>query len=135
MPGRSPSRSGIVFINVKNIIDHKALAAASPFPSIDAATKAAGDQIEIISASVRSGIVEDAWADVFKAKKACPLVALMGQMTVSAEVIPGVPLFVPIKVLRVLIAPPYPSDHNELLGMDSAAWRLRWTPSVGQKSG
>lgn len=38
-------------------------------------------------------------------KKARPLVALMGQITVSADVMPGTPMFVPVKVMRVLCAP------------------------------
>jgi hypothetical protein len=117
-------RNGIVFINVKNIIDHNALAVASPFASIDAATAAVAAQIDGINNSVLSAIVEEDWIDVFKGKRARPLIAVMGQMTVSGELIPGLQMFVPVKVLRILTAPLAPSDSGKLVGVDAAAWRL-----------
>jgi hypothetical protein len=116
--------NGVVFVNVKNIIDHQALALASPFTSVSDAVAVVGRQVDAIIQSLLTLIVPSDWEELFSMKKARPLVALMGQITVSAYVVPGTPMFVPVKVMRVLCAPPTPIDPNALTGADAAAWRL-----------
>ena len=116
--------NGIVFVNVKNIIDHQTLALASPFPSVPDAVAAVGNQVDAIIRSLLTQIVPDDWGDLYAMKKARPLVALMGQITVSADVPLVGPMFVPVKVMRVLCAPPAPCDPNVLTGLDAMAWRL-----------
>jgi hypothetical protein len=119
-------RTGVVFVNVKNIIDHKALAEASPFPSIYEAKAAVEGQIDAIIRNVRGSIVTADWESAFAGKRARPLVAFMGQMTVSGDLIRGLPLFVPVKVMQILPAPPLAADltPSSLIGLDAVAWRL-----------
>jgi hypothetical protein len=119
-------RTGIVFVNVKNIINHKALAEASPFPSIYAAKAAVEEQIQTIMRNVQASIVPADWEGAFAGKRARPLVAFMGQMTVSGELIPGLPLFVPVKVMQVLPVPPLAPNltPSALTGLDAVAFRL-----------
>jgi hypothetical protein len=55
---------------------------------------------------LRAEIVDDDWFELFKGKRASPIVAFTAQVTASAYVLPGVPMFVPVKVMR---APALPS--------------------------
>jgi hypothetical protein len=48
----------------------------------------------------------------------------MGQITVAANMLPDRPMFVPVKVMRILCAPPTTCDPSALAGLDAAAWRL-----------
>jgi hypothetical protein len=116
-------RPGLVFINVKNKLDHKALADASPFDSIDEATKAVGDQIDAIIRNVLGSIVPEDWAEVFCGKRVAPYVTFMGQISVSGDLMPGLPLFIPVKVIRVLV-PPLTDPSCLQAGRDAAALRL-----------
>lgn len=117
------NRTGVVFFNVKNIINHEALAAESPFASIDDATKAATAEVDRIINDVRTSIAKEDWEEVFAGKRACPLIAFMGQMMVAANLEGVGPLFVPVKVMRVLCVPLAAQDS----GRNDMAWRLLQT--------
>ncbi len=113
-------RSGLVFINVKNILDGKSLIAHSPFSTVDDATRAVAALVDGVSANVVASIVQDDWIETFQGKRARPLVILTGQMTISADLVPGLPLFVPVKVMRVFHAPGV-GDPAHLADLDAAA--------------
>lgn len=113
-------RPGIVFINVKNLLDRKSLIDQSPFSSIDEATEAVAAQIDRRANDLQTSIVPDDWKNIFAAKSARPLVTLMGQMTVSSDIVPGLSMFVPIKVMRMFPVPAMVEPEN-LTGLNAAA--------------
>jgi hypothetical protein len=114
---------GIVFVNLKNILQHRDLASASPFCSVMAATDAIGKRVDKIAEAFQREIAVDDWAELFSGKRARPLVALMGQITVSTQISRGPTMLVPAKVMRIFHAPPIASDAV-LTVVDAAAWRL-----------
>lgn len=116
-------RDGLVFVNLKNVVSHDALAKASPFPNPAAATKAVAQQVDAITARLRAEIVDEDWIELFTGRRAKAIVAFMAQITVSAYV-GGVPMFVPVKVMRGRPFPPAPEDASQLTGADAAAWSL-----------
>lgn len=116
-------RTGVVFINVKNILEHEAMAGGT-FRTTSEATSAVGAAVDAVVQEVRSAIVDQDWHDLFAGRRARPLVAFMGQVTVSALVPTIGPMFVPVKVMRVLLAPPAPADVSALTGLDADAWSL-----------
>lgn len=116
-------RPGIVFLNVKNIVDHKGLQAASPFATVDAATRAVSNELDAIVDRLRTEIVTTDWDDLFGGKCASRVVALMAQMTVSAEIFGG-SMFVAVKAMRPLCAPPLAQDIAQVAGKDQAAMAL-----------
>ena len=113
-------RDGLAFVNLKNLVDHEALATASPFPNPGDATFAVSQQIDAITARLRAEIADDDWIELFTGKRARPIVAFMAQITASAYVIPGVPMFVPVKVMRALPFPPAPESADLLVEDDAA---------------
>ncbi|WP_424137586.1 hypothetical protein [Roseomonas chloroacetimidivorans] len=117
-------RNGVVFINVKNILEHEAMARSGAFSSTSEATSAVGAAVDGVVREVRSSIVDQDWRDLFDGKRARPLIAFMGQVTVSAMVPMIGPMFVPVKVMRVLTVPPAPTDPTALTGLDAGAWQL-----------
>lgn len=116
-------RPGIVFINVKNVLDRQALVAQSPFATIEQAKNAVIAQIEKIISDLHTSIVKDDWVETFGGKLAQPLVALMGQITVSGDLVSGLPLFVPVKVM-CLFPVPGDVDSIDLAARTAAAARL-----------
>jgi hypothetical protein len=117
-------RSGIVFINTKNILGHKAMIANGHFSSPTEAVAAVGGAVDAVVGDVRSSIVRDDWLQLFTGKLARPLVVFMGQVTVSAMIPTIGPAFVPVKAIRILAAPPAPEDESLLVGLDAKAWKL-----------
>lgn len=113
-------RDGIVFINLKNIVNDEH-AAPGPFMSPDEARDALLADVDAIVRGVQSGIVADDWIKTFSGKRARPLVAFMAQRTVLASVA-GVGLApVAVKAIRV---GPFPPAPDELTGLDAAAFKL-----------
>lgn len=120
-------RNGIVFINIKNVLAHEAMNAGGHFASPSEAATAVGNAVDAIVRDVRASIVNEDWLQLFTGKLARPLVVFMGQITVSA-VIPAIgPAFVPVKIMRILPAPPAPEDASSLAGLDAKAWKLATT--------
>ncbi|MBZ9823204.1 hypothetical protein [Mesorhizobium sp. CA4] len=116
-------RPGIVFVNVKNILDRQALIGQSPFSHPEAGTQAVAAQIDRLIDNLRVSIVPEDWVEVFAGQLARPLVALMGQATVSVRIFPTGSVFVPIKVMRVLPVPMIVDPAN-LTHLNAAAYNL-----------
>ena len=116
-------RPGIIFVNAKNIVDRDSLLGASPFASVELATEAVGRELDVIAHGLRSEIVEQDWEETFHGRRASRLIALMAQVTVSAQVGTGA-MFVPVKVMKAIPAfaqsagPIVPED------VDAAAWKV-----------
>jgi hypothetical protein len=96
-----------------------------PFSSPTEAVAAAGNAIDTIVGDVRSSILRDDWLQLFTGKLARPLVVFMGQATVSAVIPKKGVVFVPVKAMRILAAPPAPEDNSLLVGLDAKACTLR----------
>ncbi|MFA5898220.1 MAG: hypothetical protein WC829_03810 [Hyphomicrobium sp.] len=113
-------RDGIVFINLKNIINDEH-AAPGPFSSPDKAVAVLLADIDAIVRGVQSEIVDQDWIQTFAGKRARPVVAFMAQRTVVAAV-PGVGLApVAVKTMRVSTFPP---ASDNLTGIDAEAFNL-----------
>ena len=113
-------RDGIVFINLKNIVNDKH-APPGPFSSPDEAVAALLAAVDAIVHGVKSEIVNGDWIQAFADKQARPVVAFMAQRTVLASVA-GVGLVpVPVKAIRVSTFPP---ATDVLTGLDAEAFKL-----------
>lgn len=118
-------RTGITLLNLKNVIDRKALLDMCPFPSVNDAINALRVASGSVIDAVRSETAESDWDSLFKDSLARPLVAYMTQVTLSAVVPDGRTLFVPIKELRLRFYPPLEvADLTELTGVDAEARNL-----------
>lgn len=116
-------RKGIIFVNAKNIVDHAGLVAASPFPDVDAAKNAVIAELDAIAQRLRTQIVQTDWDKAFTSSSASRVIALTAQVTVSAD-FPTGPMFVPVKVMKVLYGLPLAEDHAKLTGYDAAAFKV-----------
>lgn len=113
-------RDGIVFINLKNIVNDE-YADTGPFDSPDEAVAALLADVDAIANAVKSEIATQDWLRTFTGKRARPVVAFMAQRTVLA-LVEGVGLVpVAVKVMRVATFPPEP---DELMGLDAEAFEL-----------
>jgi hypothetical protein len=106
-----------------NIIDHEGLQRASPFSTVLEGRNAVQGQLNDFAETLRAAIAPSEWEAAFDAKRAVRLVALMGQATVSAR-FGTATLFMPVKVMTVLVVHPLPNDPALLVGREKGAWEL-----------
>lgn len=84
------------------------------------ATDAVIGELTVIAQRLRTEIVQDDWDCAFAAGNASRVIALMAQITVSVD-FPTGPMFVPVKVMKVLYGLPLAEDANKLAGADLEA--------------
>lgn len=115
-------RPGIPLINLKNAINRDSLEAGSPYTSIAEATDAVHQASGAVIDAVRAQTVDSEWEELFDDKLACPLVAYMTQVTVTAVAPDGQHMFVPIRELRLRPHPPCRAGGlSELSGLNAEA--------------
>jgi hypothetical protein len=118
-------KPGIVFISLKNRIDHgELLLPIEKHTSVESANDTLDHVVRELIWRLRQDIVDVDWVDAFQGKLARPIVAFMGQSVAPAQVTPERSFYVPIRLIAALPVPPLVTTDPKFVGLDQEAWDM-----------